>query len=182
MNKRLTIWFRITATFLLTALLLTNGVSRAIHKDSDDQKSDTPIKHVVVIFQENVSFDHYFASYPVAENPAGEPSFHAKASTPTVNGLNNPLLVSNPNLATPFRFNRSHAAICDQNHDYKPEQQAYDAGLVDKFVEFTGNVGPADGSIICTASDTMGYFDGNTVTALWNYAQRFAISDNSFNT
>ena len=28
----------------------------------------------------------------------------------------------------------------------------------------------------------MGYYDGNTVTALWNYAQRFAMSDNSFGT
>jgi hypothetical protein len=26
----------------------------------------------------------------------------------------------------------------------------------------------------------MGYFDGNTVTALWNYAQHFAMNDNSF--
>src|SRR6202047_428845 len=30
----------------------------------------TPIKHVVVIFQENVSFDHYFATYPNATNPS----------------------------------------------------------------------------------------------------------------
>jgi len=28
----------------------------------------------------------------------------------------------------------------------------------------------------------MGYYDGNTVTGLWNYAQRFAMSDNSYNT
>ena len=28
----------------------------------------------------------------------------------------------------------------------------------------------------------MGYYDGNTVTALWNYAQHFAMSDNSFGT
>jgi phospholipase C len=28
----------------------------------------------------------------------------------------------------------------------------------------------------------MGYFDGNTVTAMWNYAQRFSMSDNSFGT
>ena len=28
----------------------------------------------------------------------------------------------------------------------------------------------------------MGYYDGNTVTALWNYAQNFAMSDNSFGT
>jgi phospholipase C len=26
----------------------------------------------------------------------------------------------------------------------------------------------------------MGYFDGNTVTALWNYAQRYALNDNSY--
>ncbi len=28
----------------------------------------------------------------------------------------------------------------------------------------------------------MGYYDGNTVTAFWNYAQHFAMSDNSFGT
>ena len=31
-------------------------------------------------------------------------------------------------------------------------------------------------------STVMGYYDGNTVTALWNYAQHFAMSDNSFGT
>src|SRR5882724_4221811 len=51
------------------------------------QKTTTPIKHVVVIFQENVSFDHYFATYPKATNPAGDPRFVARRGTPTVNGL-----------------------------------------------------------------------------------------------
>ena len=46
-----------------------------------------PIKHLVVIFQENVSFDHYFGTYPVATNPAGEPAFTPGNLTPTVNGL-----------------------------------------------------------------------------------------------
>ena len=35
----------------------------------------TPIPHLVVIFQKNVSFDHYFGTYPNATNPAGEPTF-----------------------------------------------------------------------------------------------------------
>jgi hypothetical protein len=30
--------------------------------------TSTPIKHLVIIFQENVSFDHYFATYPYAKN------------------------------------------------------------------------------------------------------------------
>ncbi len=46
----------------------------------------TPIRHVVVIFQQNVSFDHYFATYPTALNPPGEPRFEARPGTPTVNG------------------------------------------------------------------------------------------------
>ena len=33
-----------------------------------------------------------------------------------------------------------------------------------------------------TTGLVMGYYDGNTVTALWNYAQHFAMSDNSYGT
>ena len=54
---------------------------------ADDGRTTTPIKHVVVIFQENVSFDHYFGTYPFAANPPGEPPFHAKENTPRVNNL-----------------------------------------------------------------------------------------------
>ena len=38
-------------------------------------KTATPIKHIVIIFGENRSFDHYFGTYPNALNPAGEPHF-----------------------------------------------------------------------------------------------------------
>ncbi|MHB1533913.1 MAG: alkaline phosphatase family protein, partial [Acidimicrobiales bacterium] len=75
-------------------------------------RTATPIKHLVVIFQENVSFDHYFATYPQAANPAGEPAFHAAAGTPTVNGLSAGLLTDNPNLSTPQRLDRSQAFTC----------------------------------------------------------------------
>jgi phospholipase C len=65
----------------------------------------TPVQHVVVIFQENVSFDHYFATYPVAANNSkSEPTFTAAAGTPSVNGLSGPLLTANPNSTQPFRL------------------------------------------------------------------------------
>ena len=98
----------------------------------------TPIKHLVVIFQENVSFDHYFATYPNALNPVGEPAFHAAKGTPTVNGLNDGLLTSNPNLGNPQRLARNQAHTCDQGHDYTQEQSSFNHGLMDKFVEFAG--------------------------------------------
>jgi len=141
----------------------------------------TPIKHLVVIFQENISFDHYFATYPNATNPASEPAFTAKANTPHVNNLlSGGLLTENPNSVQPFRLDRSQAVTCSQNHNYTPEQQAFNLGAMDKFVEFTGVSGSCDQGH--GAGIVMGYYDGNTVTALWNYAQTYAMSDNSFNT
>jgi phospholipase C len=147
--------------------------------------TDTPIKHLVVIFQENVSFDHYFGTYPDAANPAGEPRFKAAADTPSVNGLNGPLLTNNPNLSNPQRLDRSQAVTCDQDHDYTAEQSAFDHGLMDKFVQNTGGgltLQQCLGSGPATPNNyaVMDYYDGNTVTGLWNYAQHFALSDNSF--
>ena len=141
----------------------------------------TPIEHLVIIFQENVSFDHYFGTYPRAANPPGEPRFTAAANTPSVNGLLGTLLLTNPNSAAPFRLDRSQAVTCDQGHDYRDEQLAMNHGLMDKFVQFVGRGGQGCDYGIGPAM-VMGYYDGNTVTAFWNYAQHFAMNDNSYNT
>lgn len=149
----------------------------------------TPIKHLVVIFDENVSFDHYFATYPNATNPLGELPFKAKPNTPKVNNLANAnLLLNNPNLnpangagaTNPFRLDRTQANTADQNHAYTPEQQAYDNGKADLFPEFTGSATAGGIGAFGTKGQVMGYFDGNTVMALWNYAQNFAMSDNAY--
>lgn len=133
--------------------------------------TETPIKYVVVIYPENRSFDHFFGTYPHALNPPGEPKFKPKPNTPTVNGLSQGLISHNNNLIAPFRLSRKQAFTCDPNHDYTPQQTDAHAGLVDQFIE----VNP-------TCHAAMGYFDGNTVTALWNYAQHFAMSDNFHST
>jgi len=160
----------------LTALAI--GLGPSVTPAFASPKTKTPIQHIVVIFQENVSFDHYFGTYPNATNPQGEPQFHARPGTPAVNGLTGALLTSNPNLnplngaaaSNPFRLDRSQAVTADQDHDYLDEQLAFDAGLLDLFPSHTGNAN----------SLVMGYYDGNTVTAMWNYAQHFAMSDNSY--
>ncbi len=151
----------------------------------------TPITNVIVLFQENVSFDHYFGTYPNAQNNigAGDQPFSAYPGTPTVNGYTPELLLSNPNRAAgtgtdaglqinPGRLSPSQAYTCSQNHNYGPEQQAVDGGLMDKFPLYTGRT-TSEG---CTSdgSTVLGYFDGNTVAAMWNYAQNYSMSDNSF--
>jgi phospholipase C len=146
---------------------------------ADAQSTKTPIKHVIVLFQENISFDHYFATYPMAMNLSGERAFNAAPGTPTVNGLTEALLTHNPNKVNPVRLSPQQAATCDMDHDYTPEQKAFNGGLMDKFVEYTSAYDYEKG---CDANGVMGYFDGNTVTALWNYAQHFALNDNSYDT
>jgi phospholipase C len=147
----------------------------------------TPIEHLVVIFQENHSFDVYFATYPVALNPPGQPVFRARPGTPSVNGLTAGLIERNPNSSRPFRIDRTQSYTCDQDHEYTAEQKARNGGLMDQFLRFDAQP-PTNSRQFCHKSsagqwDTvMGYFDGNTVTALWSYAQHFALSDNSFAT
>jgi phospholipase C len=161
--------------------------------NASDVKSASPIKHIVIIFGENQSFDHYFGTYPNALNPKGEPAFHAAPNTPSVNGLGNALLNNNPNLnpangngaANPFRFDRSQAFTQDMDHDYTAEQLAFDGGAMDLFPANTGSAGPPPSpppAAVLTNGQVMGYFDGNSTTALWNYAQHFAMSDNSYST
>jgi phospholipase C len=166
------------------------------------------IKHVVVIFGENESFDHYFGTYPNAQNLPGESKFTALAGTTIPNNyVSNPgLLTNNPNslnqknnvtnssgvatsvASNPYRQAPAQAWTGSQSHDYTAEQTAFNQGNMDLFPL---SVGAADNAaelalggpfkaLNATKALTMAYYDGNTVTGLWNYAQHYAMSDNSW--
>jgi phospholipase C len=181
---------KLLSTVALTAMVMNSTAAFASdYTNPNNLPTATPIKHVVVIFGENVSFDHYFATYPNAANPTGEIPFVAKPKTPTVANLETAgLLTNNPNLnsangtgaTNPFRLDRTQANTSSQNHSYTPEQEAYDNGKMDLFPEFTGR-GTAGGvGAFGTTGQVMGYFDGNTVTGMWNYAQNFAMNYNNY--
>ncbi len=161
------------------AVAATAATTAPLSQDSGGQ-TGTPVRHLVVIFQENVSFDHYFGTYPDAANTDGQP-FRAKPGTPTVNGLTPALLTNNPNTAQPKRLGPAQAVTCDQGHGYTAEQKAFDNGLMDAFMQNT-DVESCQPPLFTTPGLVMDYYDGNTVTGMWNYAQRFAMSDNSYGT
>jgi phospholipase C len=168
----------------------------------------TKIKHLVVIFGENISFDHYFGTYPTAANKAGEAPFVAATGTPTPNNLSTPLdptkgfsaitpailLTANPTAANaangagaanPFRLDPSEAATQDMGHNYMPEQLASDNNAMDLFPKYTGTAGPPPGDgggVEGTKGAVMGFYDGNTVSAMWSYAQNYALNDNAWTT
>jgi phospholipase C len=168
----------LVAGILATLAAVTAGWLTLARGSTPTVSATTKIQHVVVIFGENESFDHYFGTYPTAANlgTPGEPSFTAAPGTPTPDGLTNALLTLNPNSANPERIARANALTCDQNHNYADEQNAFNDGLMNRFVESTAGGSCADHSIV------MDYFDGNTVTALWNLAQHGTLSDNFFGT
>lgn len=202
-NRKLKTILLSTVALLAVAVAATS-LAPVIAGQNDNDKADKgaaanpiklktkyPIKHLVVVFNENRSFDHYFGTYPNALNPEGEPVFEpAKNTQRDINNLlSNPsLLDNNPNLnglngaaaSNPFRLDRTQANTADQNHAYTAEQQAYDAGKNDLFPLDTGSGTAGGAGAFGTKAQVMGYFDGNTVTALWNYAQNYAMGDNAF--
>jgi phospholipase C len=190
------------------AVLAATTNAGAAKRSSQGGATATPIKHLVVIFQENVSFDHYFATYPTAKNSDGQ-RFDAAPGTPGVDGLTpatdpsipaslrhaTDLTQTNPNSALPQRLdssangpgaNGNGVITCDQDHNYSDEQQSFDTGLMDQFVQSVGNstskTPPVGSTASCDPKTVMDYYDGNVTTAFWNYAQRFAMSDNSYGT
>jgi phospholipase C len=116
----------ILALLIITSILLVGSITTAeLAIASSPSFSNTtfptatPIKHFVLLYQENNSFDHYFGTYPNATNPAGEPKFVAEPHTPSINGLLSAgLLTNNPNSANPFRLDRSQEITCDMNHGW----------------------------------------------------------------
>src|ERR1017187_9415682 len=147
-------------------------VAAAAH--GDQTATATPIKHLVVIFDENVSFDHYFGTYPFAANLPGEQPFRAAPGTPTVNGLydnvtpagpTGPLLTSSPTRANPPRSvgHSPSLAQCLSGFSFNGPPESVPSG---------GASSPA----------VLDYYDGNTVTVLWNYAQHFSMGDNAYGT
>jgi phospholipase C len=202
---------RICRHFALAAVVVAAlaAIPAAQAGDTTSGGSDR-IRHIVVIFQENVSFDHYFGTYPVAANPPGQPEFHAATGTPRpVNLLGSALATHNPNEANPQRLNRSDWPLCDLSHDYDPELREWNGGKMNRFVqesvdyERSDRPGPGYGSLPAgvtggvtdpscakpipghesdqaTNKETMDYYDGNTVTALWNYAQHGVLFDQAF--
>src|SRR5258706_11990691 len=174
------------------ALGVAGATSVAAAVGSSPQSSTaTPIKHLVIIFQENVSFDPYFGTYPKAANTSGQ-RFRASSSTPKVNNLadtpgaggtgnlltNNPNKDSGGNQVNPRRLDPANIAdvlTCDQDHGYGDEQKAFNGGKMGKFVTSLGTrSGTRAVGQPCQARDGINYYDGNTPTRVWNYAPRLA--------
>ena len=129
------------------------------------------IQHVVMIMQENRSFDHYFGTFPGANGiPAGTcipDPLHGTCARP----YNNPEQKNNGGIHS------TEAAIADIN-----------GGAMDGFVRqvekackpSTPRCVPCSEQQTHTCIDVMGYHDARQLPNYWTYAQDFVLQDNMF--
>ena len=156
---------------MLLCVLLASGLAWA--RNERRHPSDTHLKrklaharekitHVIVIMQENRSFDSYFGTYPHADGIRmrhGIPTLCVPdpASGQCVRPFHDP---NDVNLGGPHG---AAAAVAD-----------LDGGKMDGFI------GQAEAARPNLPSDVMGYHDAREIPNYWAYAKHFVLQDHMF--
>jgi phospholipase C len=128
------------------------------------------IEHVVILLQENRSFDHYFGSYRGVRG-FSDPSMAFQQPDPA-NTMNSPV-----GRLLPFHLDTSTTnAACthDITHDWVPQHQSWDNGAMDGFVTSRLPTNPNDAVL------SMGYYTRADIPYYYALADGFTICDNYF--
>jgi phospholipase C len=128
----------------------------------------TDIEHIVILIQENRSFDHYFGSY---RGVAGFRDRHAPPSVFAQHGY--PVQGYNGYL-NPFHIDTYHNGECtnDINHSWGPQHLYWNGGRNDGFVsEHVKIDGAANGAM------TMGYYRRPDLEFYYALADAFTLCD-----
>ncbi len=155
------IWALLAAALLLTAWTPQARAARGIHK----------IRHVVVIMQENRSFDSYFGTFPGAD---GIRMRHGRPVACVPDPLRH-------RCVRPFHDHR------DLNYGGPHENIAFntdlDGGRMDGFIKArqtcANPIDPLD-CVTSIRSDMMGYHDAREIPNYWSYARRYVLQDHMF--
>ncbi len=130
----------------------------------------TDIEHVVILIQENRSFDHYFGSYRGVRG-FSDPSMAFRQPDPA-NTTSSPV-----GTLLPFHLDTSTTnAACthDISHDWVPQHQSWDNGAMDGFVTSHLPLNPNDAVL------SMGYYTRADIPYYYALADAFTICDNFF--
>ncbi len=172
--------------FLLIAILLTSCRGAAVTSSSlpiptntesaNLKMAQTKIKHIIIIMQENRSFDTYFGTYPGADGIPMKNGVPAVCvNDPSTNQCVKPYHDSNDiNSGGPHGATSSTADV--------------DSGKMDGFIsEFrraakdcTNNTADAPGCVAGETADVMGWHDAREIPNYWAYAQNFVLQDHMF--
>ena len=153
------------------------SASRPPSASSQQLTGISKIRHVVVIMQENRSFDSFFGTYPGADGiPAKNGQFTVCVPDPRTKGCDKPY--HDPSLVNGGAGHNLSDGIAD-----------IDGGKMDGFVRSAEDASTRGCSQtnpptpVCLPSnppDVMGYHDAREIPNYWTYAQDFVLQDHMF--
>jgi phospholipase C len=145
-----------TRTIFLVAIAVMLSVFLLLSQlpNTPAQTPPNPIKHIVILYQENRSFDHYFGVYP------GVNGLNQNLGLPIYNITNSPTL-------KPFHMTNLTTSP-DIDHSHRTALRDYNNGKMNGFI------------IAENDTNTMGYYNGSDLAYYWDYASQYVLMDNFF--
>jgi phospholipase C len=141
----------IAAALAVTSLVVFYQLSAS----SPPASAPNPIQHVVVLMQENRTFDNYFWTYP------GQVGYQP--------GLCMPTSPTNPSMGCIRPHQTSATSMADMPHDWTSSWTSYDNGSMNGFL-LAASRNP----------NVMSYYTNSTLPAIWSYASHFVLADQFF--
>ncbi len=152
--------FRISLVLFLAAILAFSPVVQVqAASPSGVSGPATPIQHLVVLLQENHTFDNYFGTYPGADGLPADAKM--------------PIDPANPGAGYVTPWHIGNSTITDLSHSAATFHDQYDNGKMDGFVSALNNRNQ-DGRL------AMGYYDASDIPYYWNLASNFVLFDHFF--
>ncbi len=166
---------RTIATVSAVVLLTITSCGGQNPNPSPNQSGIHKIQHVVVIMQENRSFDHYFGTFPGADGlPRSNGQFTVCVPDPAAKTCRQP-------------YHDSADKNYGGPHGQTDASNAINGGKMDGFVSVAekGKAGCANtDNPSCggggSTTDVMGYHDAREIPNYWKYAQDFVLQDHMF--
>jgi phospholipase C len=146
---------------LLLAVLLGSSFFDLAHAAPGQAASQTatPIKHLIVLMQENHTFDNYFGTYPGAD---GLPA-----------GTKMPVDPNNPGAGYVVPWHIGNTTITDLSHNAATFLAQSDNGRWDGFVSALNDLNQ-------NGRFAMGYYDSQDIPYYWNLAANYVLFDHFF--
>lgn len=149
------------APFLIAALVagLLQVAPVAAASDLQAPQPATPIEHLIVLMQENHTFDNYFGTYPGAN---GIPE-----------GTRMPVDPNDPTAGYVEPWHIGNSSISDLSHNQATYEEQFNHGDMNGFVAAL-NRRNQNGRL------AMGYYDERDIPYYWNLADNYVLFDNFF--
>src|ERR1700676_3955451 len=111
------------------------------------------IKNIVIVLQENHTFDNYFGTFPGADGIVGK-------------NICLPETLGSPKCVSPYHD--SNLTPVEMTHSWNAAHSDYDGGKMDGFVYSEKN------------RETMGYYDQRDLPRYWKAAEEYVLCDKYF--